>query len=136
MAIRLFNLSGVPPEEASKIRQLLIVNRIRFYETPSGNWGPSLAAIWLPDKNQLHLARRLIEDYQQEHANAARIAYERKVRSSIVDRIKQNPARYILLLLVAIIVASAAVLRIIGVLHGVGLASGLVCLVHCRLVIF
>ena len=42
MPLQLFNLRGVPEDEAEDIRQLLDEHEIEFYETSAGNWGVSL----------------------------------------------------------------------------------------------
>jgi len=56
MAVQLFKLKGVPEDEAEDIRNLLTNHYIDHYETPAGNWGISMPAIWL---NKESLQRRL-----------------------------------------------------------------------------
>ena len=116
MTIRLFDLAGVPPEEADAVRDLLHAHRIRFYETPRGNWGESLAAIWLPDASQLEYARRLISDYQQKHLKKARAAYASKARSNLQDRIKSQRVWYSFLLFVLLVTTSIVVSKMLGLL--------------------
>ena len=66
MANLLFKLNNVPDDEADDIRDLLEEGEIEFYETSSGNWGLSFAAIWLKDEQQLQAARQLIDQYQSQ----------------------------------------------------------------------
>ena len=99
MPIKLFNLRGVPDDEAEEIRALLISNRIDHYETPGGNWAISAPAIWLNDESQWHKAKELIDQYQRERVIRAREEYlqlqkEGKHRT-IADLISQNPIRFI-----------------------------------------
>lgn len=72
MSVQLFNLRGVPADEAEAIRRLLRDNAIDYYETPPGNWGISIPALWLREATQLDEARALIADYQQQRARDAR----------------------------------------------------------------
>ena len=60
MAIRFLDLSLLSGREAQDIRALLAKNRISIYETPEGNWGASMAAIWLTDENQLERSDRFV----------------------------------------------------------------------------
>lgn len=71
MASLLFKLNNVPDDEADEVRALLDHAEIEFYETSSGNWGLSFAAIWLVNEQQLELARQLIDDYQQQRFQTA-----------------------------------------------------------------
>jgi len=66
MAKLLFKLNTVPDDEADEVRDLLEQSKIDFYETSSGNWGLSFAAIWLKDDSQLTQAKSLIEQYQAD----------------------------------------------------------------------
>ena len=77
MAKLLFNLRGVPEDEADEIRVLLTENEIPYYETPPGNWGISLPGLWLEGSSQLEEANRLIDQYQRERVARSRAEYER-----------------------------------------------------------
>lgn len=103
MAILLFKLNGVPQDEANDIRALLDAHAIDYYETEQGNWGISLAAIWLPDDSQREQATRLIDDYQQERYTRARETYEEKKRAgeleNMLERAWREPIRFILYLM-------------------------------------
>ncbi len=72
MSHLLYRLNQLPEDEIVEIRQLLEDAEIEFYETSSGNWGISLAAIWLPDDSQLTEAKSLLENYHRYRAESAR----------------------------------------------------------------
>lgn len=72
MAHLLYRLNQLPEDEIIEIRQLLDEADIDYYETSGGNWGISLAAIWLPDDHQLEEAKALLENYHRYRAEAAR----------------------------------------------------------------
>ena len=65
MATRLIDLSLLSGREAQHVRALLAKNKISVYETPSGNWGASMAAIWISDESQLEKAQALLTEYRQ-----------------------------------------------------------------------
>jgi len=65
MRYLLFNLQGVPDDEADAIREILEQHDIFFYETSEGRWRLGLAAIWLPNTHQKEQAEELIKDYQK-----------------------------------------------------------------------
>ena len=102
MSVLLFRLNGVSFEEAEDIRELLETNNIDYYETSSGRWGFSVAAIWLKDNSHLETAKRLVAEYQSNRA--IRIKEEnRKLKiegkmENIIDRIKNHPVLYVLTL--------------------------------------
>lgn len=102
MPAKLFSLHNVPDDEAEEIRELLRSNEIDFYETPAGNWGVSVAYIWLHDENELEKAKALIGDYQQERLIRAREEYAQLVqtgrRRTMGDVIRENPLRFVVYL--------------------------------------
>ena len=65
MATLVFRLNDVPDAEADAVRNLLLENQIDFYETSAGNWGFSVAGIWLKNNADKSQARSLIDDYQR-----------------------------------------------------------------------
>ncbi len=102
MPIKLFNMKGVPDDEAEEIRALLINNDIDYYETPAGNWAASAPAIWLNDERQGPQAKLLIDQYQREREIRAREEYvqlqkEGKHRT-FIDFIRENPIRFVVYL--------------------------------------
>ena len=92
MAVQLYRLRGVPEDEAEDIRKLLAANAIDYYETPGGNWGISMPALWLRDEGQQARARELIAAYQAERAATARADYDEAIASGA----KPTPARFLL----------------------------------------
>jgi sugar phosphate isomerase/epimerase len=104
MAVQLIVLRGVPEDEAEEIRALLADAGIDYYETPEGNWGVSLPAVWLKDQSQLERARELLSKYEAERAAKARSEYQRAGGwRGILQRLKEDPFRVLLYL--ALIVA-------------------------------
>ena len=99
MSVRLFNLRGVPDDEADDIRQLLDEAGFDYYETPPGNWGVSAGAFWLRDKQQLDRARKLLDDYQDRRAAAARAERDRLraegKEKTILDSFREAPVRFV-----------------------------------------
>lgn len=102
MAVRLFSLHNVPDDEAEEVRELLRSHAIDFYETPAGNWGVSLPAIWLHDESRFAQARGLLDRYQQERQLRVRQEYLELKREGrqrkLIDVIRDNPLRFIVYL--------------------------------------
>lgn len=92
-------LRGVPEDEADEVRELLADNKLEFYETPAGNWGISMPAIWLSDESQLELAKQLLADYQAERQARARQAYRQLKKTgqqrTLLDTIIANPIQFL-----------------------------------------
>jgi hypothetical protein len=108
MPIQLLILRNVPDDEAEEIRELLTRRAIDFYETPPGNWGISMPAIWLKNDYQLEEARSIIETYHQERLAKAREDYEQLKRQgkqrTLIDEIKQHPLRLIVYIAIAAVI--------------------------------
>jgi len=104
MSVLLFNLKGVPDDEAEAVRDVLDQNNIDFYETSAGNWGISLAAIWLKDKTQLVQAKQLIDAYQTQRYQDAQDEYhqlkQQGLAPTLVSKFLQDPLRFILFLVI------------------------------------
>jgi hypothetical protein len=100
MAALLFRLKGVSEDEAEEVRALLDRKRLDYYETPGGNWGISVAAIWLQDETRLSEARELIEDYQRERGARVRAEHERLRGEgrleTFTDRLRRHPLQILL----------------------------------------
>ncbi len=109
MAVRLFAMSDVPEDEAEEVRALLTGNGIDFYETPAGNWGISVPAIWLRKEEQQEMARRLLDQYQAERAQRMHGEYLRQVEQgtnrTVGDVIRENPLRFVVYLTAVAVVA-------------------------------
>ncbi len=110
MSKQIFRLRNVPDDEAGEIRLLLREHDIEFYETPGGNWGISMPALWLNDENEHRVeeAKALIEQYQEERAVRIRREYEelrqqgkhRRWR----DTFRERPLEFIFYLLIAALI--------------------------------
>ena len=100
MAVQLVNLRGVLEDEAEDMRRLLTEHGIAYYETPPGNWGISIPALWLEDPAQLEEARALVAEYQAARARKARQDYEREVAAgrgrTLLDEARERPLRLVL----------------------------------------
>lgn len=99
MAELLFKLNGVPEDEAYEVRALLEDAGIEFYETHAGNWGVSLAAIWLHDDSQLEEAKVLLEEYQEKRSLQARDHLNENPPESLLNRCLRNPLQTLAILL-------------------------------------
>ena len=108
MPVRLFDLRGVPDDEADEVRALLTNNKIDFYETSAGNWGISVPAIWLHDDVHLEQAKLLIAQYQQERFSKARGEYTQLKQGgknrTILDVAKEDPVRFLVYLAIALFI--------------------------------
>ena len=108
MSVQIMRLRGVPEDEADEVRELLTANKLEYYETPAGNWGVSMPAIWLKDHSRLDEAKRLLDDYQVERQTRARQAYrqlkEAGRQRSIFDTIITDPVRFFGYLLAAAVI--------------------------------
>lgn len=105
MAKLLFKLNNVPDDEAQEVRQLLDDHQIDYYETPGGNWGISVEAIWLHDDSRLLEAKALLEEYQAERSRRVRAEYEQSrsqgLQTSLWQKICANPLPVIALMALA-----------------------------------
>ncbi len=103
MAVQLFNLRGVPDDEAEEVRQLLESHHIEHYETPAGRWGMSMPALWIKDDAQLEQASSLLAQYQHERALRVRQDYaELKAQGQHLTPwalMRRHPLRFIAALL-------------------------------------
>ena len=77
MPVKIFSLKNVPDDELEEIRNLLVENKIDYYETPGGNWGISMPAIWLNDDSQSEQAKLLNDQYEQKSSLRIREEYDK-----------------------------------------------------------
>ena len=78
MPLLLYKLNGIPEDELIDVRRLLEENDINYYETDSGRFGISLAAIWLPDGVDPEPATALLDSYKEQRSQQARELYEQQ----------------------------------------------------------
>ena len=109
MAKLVFKLKDVPEEEIDAVRRLLDEHGLEYYETHAGNWGISVAGIWLNDDDRHAEARELIDAFQEGHARQMRAAYQEQCISgeaeTVTQRFLKNPLRFVLYLLFAGVIA-------------------------------
>lgn len=84
MAKLIFRLNHVPEPEADSVRELLENHQIDFYETDSGRWGVSVAAIWVSHDEDAITARKLINEFQVDHASTMRAQFEAEKKAGQV----------------------------------------------------
>jgi len=109
MAVLVFRLNDVPAAEADAIRALLIEHHIDFYETSAGNWGFSVAGIWLKNNDDKLLARSLIDDYQQN------LLAETDAAEPFSHRLYQQPLRVFIYLVIVLFILYFSVMPFIGI---------------------
>lgn len=94
MAKLVFRLNDVPEDEADAVRALLSDNHIDYYETSAGNWGFSVAGIWIKHNEDRQRARQLIDAYQQQLSDRPTETV------SFTQLVLQQPLRVIIYLLI------------------------------------
>lgn len=99
MAKLLFRMRHVPDDEAQEVRALLEQNNIDFFETFPGNWGISMPALWLKDKDQYAEARDLLDAYQDDRRQRVQSEYQaskqRGEAKTTWQAFKESPIRLI-----------------------------------------
>jgi len=104
MSKLIFNLKSVPDDEAMEVKELLTDNHIEFFESPGGNWGVSVHALWLKDETDSERAKALIDEYQLERSEKARIEKQQKIENGELETFLQRLFRKPILLLVNLII--------------------------------
>ncbi|GMT39590.1 MAG: hypothetical protein IEMM0001_0325 [bacterium] len=99
MAIRLMSLRGVPDDELEEICALFDGHAISYYLTPPGNWFISAGGLWLNNQAQLEQAHTLLNTYQHQRSQQAQDEFaesrQKGEQAGILDRILDNPVRFI-----------------------------------------
>jgi hypothetical protein len=108
MAKLIFKLRSVSDDEADDIKHLFADNHIDFYESPAGNWGISMHALWIRDDTRYSQAKRLIDDYQLKRSERVRLERQRKIDQgeyeTFFQRLIRNPVQFILTLAVVLVI--------------------------------
>ena len=108
MSVQLFRLKDVPDDEAEDIRDLLTENNIDHYETPAGNWGISMPAIWLNEDDQLDRAKILIDEYQKDRQVRIKQEYEQskieRKQQNFINELLTNPLQFLLYVGIAAVI--------------------------------
>jgi hypothetical protein len=102
MAKIIFKLQSVSDDEADDIKNLLTENKIDFYESPAGNWGISMHALWINDETQYVQAKQLIAEYQLERSQRIRLETLQKVErgeyETFLQRLFNEPVQFFITL--------------------------------------
>ncbi|MBB3169742.1 DUF6164 family protein [Simiduia aestuariiviva] len=109
-----FKLHDVPAPEAEAVRTLLNDADISFYETDAGNWGLSLAAIWLTHEADKARADALLADYQAQHRAEAQAQLAEAGMESLAQRFARQPLRFIAALLAVAAILYLSVMPFTG----------------------
>ena len=108
MSKLLFRLHHVSEDEAGDVRELLENHGIAYFETSAGLFGISFPAIWVRHDEQFETARGLIDEYQQARRRRIRSRYraarEKGESRTAFDIFRENPARFIGSLALAVLV--------------------------------
>ncbi|HFD87288.1 MAG TPA: hypothetical protein ENJ35_06405 [Gammaproteobacteria bacterium] len=100
MAKKLIVLRNMPDDEIEDIHALLKENGIDYYETPAGNWGISMPALWVENTAEFDQARSLLDEYENDRQQRVKAEYEQLVREgkarTIWDEIREKPFRFLL----------------------------------------
>ena len=104
MPVKIFSLKNVPDDELDEIRNLLVENKVDYYEYPGGKWGLSMPAFWLNDDSQSEQAKLLIDQYEQKRSLRIREEYDKLKmegkHQTLIEKVISDPIRsvsYILL---------------------------------------
>ncbi len=108
MSKLIFNLKSVPFDEADDVRNLLTDNEIGFFESPPGNWGISVHALWLHDEAQYSQAKELLDDYQLRRSEQIRVETLEEIEKGEVEtffqRLLNRPVQFIALLAIVVFI--------------------------------
>lgn len=117
MAIRLMSLRNVPADELDEIHALMESHDLAVYETSAGTWGTTLPALWLHDDARIDEARALLDTYAAERQERARREQEALKAAGLartfMDIARENPARFVLYLILAGATAGVALVPFI-----------------------
>ena len=108
MSKLIFNLKSVPFDEADEVKNLLAENEIDFFESPPGNWGISVHALWLKDESQAILAKQLVDEYQLKRTERIRRETQEKIDNgeyeTFFQRLLNRPAQFIISLAIILFI--------------------------------
>ena len=117
MAKIIFRLQSVSSDEADDVKNLLTDHGIEFYESPPGNWGISMHALWLNDDSQYDRAKRLIDDYQAQRIQRVRLEQQQLIDSgeheTFVRRLLQRPFQVLATVAVILLILYVSIMPFI-----------------------
>lgn len=100
MAKLIFKLKSVFDDEADDIKDLLTEHNIDFYESPAGNWGISMHALWLKDETKFDQAKQLINEYQITRSSRIRKEIQQQKEEgefeTFFQRLLNRPMQFII----------------------------------------
>lgn len=118
MAKLLFKLNQVPDDEAFEVRALLDEHGVEYYETTSGNWGVSMAGIWLSEADDFERAKALLDDYQAERVLRMRAEQSQREAEGETDtfatRVGQRPLQVLSVLVFIAVIVYVTIVPFIG----------------------
>jgi len=122
MSKLLFKLNQVPEDEAFEVRVLLEEQGVDFYETTAGNWGVSLAAIWLSNPDDFDRAKSLLDDYQAERVVRMRAELIQREEDGDPDtfaaRVWRKPLQVLSVLVFIAVIIYVTIVPFIGMFAG------------------
>lgn len=99
MAKKLISMRNMHSDEAEEIRALLTEKHVDHYETPEGNWGISMPAIWLHNEDDFERAKSILDQYHQARSERIRSEYNELKREgmhrTLLDELRENPVKFI-----------------------------------------
>ena len=109
-------------DEADDIKNLLTENKIDFYESPAGNWGISMHALWLNDEAQYTQAKQIINEYQVERGQHIRLETQQKIDQgeyeTFIQRLFNKPGQVFITLAIIIFILYLSIMPFLGIGQG------------------
>ena len=122
MAKLIFKLKSVSYDEADDIKNLLTENKIDFYESPAGNWGISMHALWLNDEAQYTQAKQLIDEYQVKRSQHIRLETQQKIDQgeyeTFIQRLFNKPIQFFITLAIIIFILYFSIMPFLEIGQG------------------
>ena len=122
MAKLIFKLKSVSYDEADDIKNLLTENKIDFYESPAGNWGVSMHALWLNDDAQYTQAKQIIDEYQVKRSQRIKLETQQKIDQgeyeTFIQRLFNNPIQFFITLSIIIFILYISIMPFLEIGRG------------------
>jgi hypothetical protein len=122
MAKLIFKLKSVSYDEADDIKNLLTENEIAFYESPAGNWGISMHALWLNDEAQYTQAKKIIDEYQVKRSQQLRLETQQKIDQgeyeTFIQRLFNKPVQFFIPLAIIIFILYFSIMPFLEIGQG------------------
>ena len=122
MAKLIFKLKLVSDDEADDVKNLLTEHEIAFYESPAGNWGISMHALWLNDETQYTQAKELIAEYQVKRSQHIKLETQQKIDQgeyeTFIQRLYNKPVQFFIPLAIIIFILYISVMPFLEIGQG------------------